>query len=739
MILFSKNIVVLYIGFLLFYWNPPAFASEPLKIQRISEAITIDGQLTEPLWRKISPLPVIMHQPVFGNEPTQKTDIFIAYDDRFLYAGAKLYDTEPDKIQATSLRRDGGDASTDWFGIILDTFNDKENGLAFFTTPSGLRLDMSILNDGEGDNMMNESWNTFWDVATEITDEGWFVEMRIPFSSLRFQSDGDSVKMGLISWRWIARSEETIMFPAIPPDYGFAGLFKPSQAKEIIFHAIYPKNPFYITPYLLGGYGKSFELNEDETRYVDEEQFVRELGLDAKFSLASNLTLDFSVNTDFAQVEADDEQINLTRFSLFFPEKRLFFQERSSNFEFNYNDDDRLFYSRRIGIHEGIPVPIYGGARLVGRAGGWDLGLLSMQTAPYEDLTSENFSILRLRKQVINPYSYVGNIVTNKIGTDGSYNTAYGLDGIFRLFDNDYLTMEWAQTFGNEYTNDPLSLDPARIHLQWERRTVRNMSYDLNVDYAGLDYNPEMGFELREDYTRLGGMLRYGWISVESSKILRHRLFTDNFVIYRNRDSSIESIEYELGWFVILKRGHYAIIEGVNSFESVIDSFDLSDDVFIPPGDYRFNQVSCQFSTPNSSLLWLNTQCDIGTFYDGTRFSIILEPNWNIPPHIQLAFSYQFDKIDFDKRKQQLDAHIARLRLIYMYNTNLSISSFIQYNNIARAFISNFRLRYNISEGHDFYIVYDESTNMDRYRESPYLPDINNRTLLLKYLYTFRH
>jgi hypothetical protein len=735
----SKNIYVLYIGFLLFCANPFVFASVPLQIQRINEAITIDGQLSEPVWQKIVPLPVIMHQPVFGNEPTQATDILIAYDDRFLYVGGRLYDTEPDKIQATSLRRDGGDASNDWFGIILDTFNDKENGLAFFTTPSGLRLDMTILNDGEGDNMMNESWNTFWDVATRITNDGWFVEMRIPFSSLRFQSDGDSVKMGLISWRWIARSEETIMYPAIPPDFGFAGLFKPSQAKEVLFHNIYPKNPFYFTPYLLGGFGKSFELNEDETQYIGEEQLARELGLDAKFSLASNMTLDLSVNTDFAQVEADDEQINLTRFSLFFPEKRLFFQERSSNFEFNFNEDDRLFYSRRIGIHDGDPVPIYGGARLVGRAGGWDLGLLSMQTAPYEDLTSENFSVLRLRKQVINPYSYVGNIITNKIGTDGSYNTTYGLDGIFRLFGNDYLALNWAQTFGNDFENNPVSLDPARMRLQWERRTVKNISYDLGFDYAGLDYNPEMGFELREDYTSLTGIVRYGWIPGESSKILRHRLFLDNFVVYRNRDRSIESIQYDLGWFVLLKRGHYAIIDGENSYESVIDSFNLSDDVFIPPGEYRFNQLSCQFVTPTGRLIWLDTQFDIGTFYDGTRFSITLGPYWKIPPHIQLDFSYQFDKIHFDKRKQRLDAHIARLRLIYMFNTKLSVSSFIQYNNIGSAFISNLRLRYNISEGHDFYIVYDEAANLDRFSASPYLPYIKNRTLLLKYLYTFRH
>jgi hypothetical protein len=734
-----KNILLILVLSLLFFCRVIILAAESFHIQRLDGSIKVDGQLIDPAWQKISPLPVIMHAPVFGNEPTEKTEIFIAYDNWYLFVGARLYDTQPEKIQATSLRRDGGDASNDWFGIILDTFNDKENGLAFFTTPAGLRLDMTIMNDGEGDNMMNESWNAFWDVATTVTEEGWFVEMRIPFSSLRFQSDGDRVNMGLISWRWIARTEETIVFPDIPQDYGFAGVFKPSQAQEIVFHGIYPKNPFYITPYLLGGYGKSFELNDEETLYLAKTQYVHEPGLDAKFSLASNLTLDLSLNTDFAQVEADDEQINLTRFSLFFPEKRLFFQERSSNFEFNFDDPNRVFYSRRIGIHEGDAVPIYGGARLVGRIGAWDLGLLSMQTGPYADLTSENFSVVRLRKQVFNPYSYIGNIITNKIGTDGSYNTVYGLDGIFRLFGNDYLTLKWAQTFGNDYENNPFSLNPARMRLQWERRTVKKFSYDLSLNRAGIDYNPEMGFELREDYTQVSSLVRYGWIAGETSKILRHRLFFNSNVVYRNRDSSIESMEYDLGWFVILKRGHMAQFESDYTYESITDTFRLSDDAFIPPGDYRFQQLSCQFTTPSSALIWLDSQCDAGTFYDGSRFSVLLEPYWSIPPHIQLGFSYQFDKIIFDTRKQSLDARIARLRLIYMYNTKLSISGFIQFNNLSRSFVSNFRLRYNHSEGNDFYIVYDEMTNLDRFRVTPYLPSYSNRTLLLKYNYTFKH
>ena len=176
------------------------------------------------------------------------------------------------------------------------------------------------------------------------------------------------------------------------------------------------KKPFYITPYMLGGGERTFSLDETESAYSREDTPTFEAGLDIKYGPTSNLTLDLTLNTDFAQVEADNQQINLTRSSLFFPEKRMFFQERSSIVDFGFGEANRLFYSRRIGIHDGSPVRIYGGARLVGRVGGWDIGMLDMQAAPFEEVSSENFGVFRARRRVFNPYSYVGGIVTSRIG-----------------------------------------------------------------------------------------------------------------------------------------------------------------------------------------------------------------------------------------------------------------------------------------------------------------------------------
>jgi hypothetical protein len=204
-------------------------------ISRLNGPVKLDGLSEEPAWEGIEPLSVVMHSPNFLDEPTERTEILVAYDDDFLYVAGRLYDSEPSKIQCTSKKRDDLKPNNDWFGIVIDTFNDKENALVFFTTPSGLRLDMSVFNDAQGELPINTDWNTYWDVKAERNKKGWFVEMRIPLSSLQFQDKDGSCIMGLISWRWIARKNESVVFPAIPPNWGGFSLFKPSQAQEVVF------------------------------------------------------------------------------------------------------------------------------------------------------------------------------------------------------------------------------------------------------------------------------------------------------------------------------------------------------------------------------------------------------------------------------------------------------------------------------------------------------------------------
>ncbi|MBT4483317.1 MAG: carbohydrate binding family 9 domain-containing protein [Candidatus Latescibacteria bacterium] len=721
--------------------NLESEVTEPIKIPRINSPVTLDGMSDEAAWEGIESLPMVMMQPIFGSEPSERTEILLGYDDDYIYAAGRFHYSDISEIQAASFKRDFWHWSSDFMGILLDTFMDNENGVMFLTTPAGTRTDLNILND-LGDGPMkdaNPSWNTFWDVATVCNDDGWFSEMRLPFSSLRFEENNGQVVMGLTAHRWISRKNESDTFPLIPQKFGTFGTYKPSQTQEILFEGIKRPNPLYITPYVLGGSGQSNDLNEAETAYRRDDEFAHEAGLDVKYGLTNNLTLDVTLNTDFAQVEADDQKINLTRYSLFFPEKRLFFQERSGNFDFSFEDDNRLFYSRRIGLHEGKQVRIYGGARLVGRAGPWDIGFLNMQTERFEELTSENFNVLRLRKQVINPYSYVGGMVTSRIGSNDSWNTAYGIDGIFRLFEDgdDYLTLKWAQSFEDNEKNKPVSLEPSKIYVNWDRRSEKGLGYNLSYSISGDDFNPGIGYERRDNFTRLGDRVQYGWFPGEESKLLNHQAFIEGITFIRNDDSAIESSEIGPGWQFVTKANTYSEIMIKQYQENVTELFSFSDDADVPAGKYTFYGIEGEYYPFRGNPYRIGTTFKAGSFYDGRRITMTLNPRANISAHLQLEGMYQLNRVEFPDRNQKFTGHIGRLRTLAFLNVKHSLIAFIQYNSANDKIITNLRYRYNPREGNDFYLVYDENYNTDREREIPVLPVTSNRTVMLKYSYTF--
>jgi len=251
--------------------------------------------------------------------------------------------------------------------VIIDTFNDRQNAVMFWTNPNGLRTEGTLQNDVVDANTdMSFSWNTFWDAKSEINDHGWSAEVRIPFSSLRFQTQENKTLMGITVTNFRAAKAEWISFPAIPPEVANAA-WKPSNTFIIEFEGLKPEKPLCVTPYATGGIGQVNELNDSETGYVMDSKLKFDAGFDAKYSITNNLTVDLTVNTDFAQVEADDQKINLTRYSLYFPEKRVFFQEKADVFDFSFLGGNNLFYSRRIGLYDGYPVRIYGGVRMTGR------------------------------------------------------------------------------------------------------------------------------------------------------------------------------------------------------------------------------------------------------------------------------------------------------------------------------------------------------------------------------------
>ena len=710
---------------------------DPVKIQRIDSTVILDGLSNEAAWEDIEPFSLTMHRPVYGKGPTEKSRMLIGYDDNYLYAAARFYDSNPEKIYAPYKKRDQLTRASDNLILGFDTFNDNENALMFYVTPTGNRTDAAMAGDAVGKQPNNDHWNTFWDAEAVTNDKGWFAEVRIPISSLKFEEDSDKVIMGMVAGRNLARNSEMDLYPAIPNKWGFWSFAKPSQMQDVYFEDIESKRPLYITPYVLGGLGRSFSLNDPATKYLKEDEMVGDIGLDVKYGLTNNLTLDVTVNTDFAQVEADAQQVNLTRYSLYFPENRRFFQERASTFEFNFGRNNRLFHSRRIGIHQGKEVRIYGGARMVGRIDDWDVGLLNMQTEKTSRLPSENFSVLRLRKKVINSGSYIGAIATSRIGMNNTWNTAYGLDGIFRILEGNELRYNWAQTFDDAANNEFLSLDPARIRLNLKNPSLEGLGYDLDYSRAGKDYQPGIGYERRENFTRFGNEIRYGWKVDEESKLLRHYTFMEGFTYLRNSDGTTESSEAGFGWSFNTKKGYGYELAVKRYAEDVEAAFDLSADTRIPAGRYTFYGLEGSFNTPLAKLTNFRSEMKAGSFYDGRRFSVTMMPTTNISSALELSLMYQWNKIDFPNREQNFSPHLARLRTLLTFDTEHSISAFIQYNSLTNKIYTNIRYRFNPRQGNDLYIVYNDGLNTSRYRQVPALPVSSRRTVMLKYTYTF--
>lgn len=733
----------------------------PVIIERITSDVDFNGVPDEEFWQSAAPLQMTMHSPVFGKQPTEKSDIRIVYDEKFLYIGAWLYYDDPSMMQSVSYKRDYMGMGSDWLGIFLDTYNDKENSQMFFTTPDGLRFDAGIQKDAvparPDQESMNLSWNTFWDVLTKKDDYGWSAEIRIPLSSLRFQEVNGEVKMGLTVERWIPAKNETDVFPAIPPDWGEISVMKPSQAQEIVFRDITPDKPLYVAPYVLAGFESSFGLNNDESEYMKSKDPDLEAGLDIKYGITKTLVMDVTVNTDFAQVEADDQQINLTRFSMYFPEKRTFFLERASVFDFSLGGNSNLFYSRRIGLLDDYDdsqddedprtVRIYGGARVTGRMNKWDVGFLDMQTAPLavkmsdgssaNMVPSENFGAVRFRRQIINENTYVGAMATSRLGTDGSYNLAYGLDGIFKVFGNDYFEFRWTQTFEDEIKNNSIK-EPTLLMATWERRSRKGLAYNLGYTQSGIHFNPGIGFEMMDDYSIIRGGLSYGWISPEKSWIYSHGPSTR--VMYRNYidDGTFMNLTSFTGWEFQTKSKWIGSLELVYNEDRLRDSLEISSDkLYIVPGRYEALSFRGNLSTPMSNPFYLDFLTEAGQFYDGTRLSMRFQPVWNISKHFELGGSYNFDRVKVKGRNLSMTNHIIGIKALYMFDTKLSVNAFIQYNTDCDGIITNFRIRYNPGEGNDLYLVFNEDRNTDLYREMPVLPVYNSRAVMIKYTYTF--
>ena len=672
-------------------------ANKEIKPLLTREAIEIDGHLNEEAWSQTQMIDDFTQQsPDEGQPTTERTEVRMLYDAEKLYIGFECHDSQPDRIVANEMRRDGQLWQNDNVYIMLDTYGDKRQCFFFRTNALGALSDTAVTDGGEN---LNGSWDCIWEAAGRQHEKGWTVEIAIPFNQLRFKKN-DSMVWGVNFGRNIARLNQTTQWIQVPRSQSWPGTYHPIyQGKLTGLQGIVSPSYFDVKPYLLGGLARNLE-DGDWQRTTE-----RDLGLDMKYGMTSNLTLDLTLNTDFAQVEADQEEVNLTRFSLYFPERRDFFLEGSGLFAFgagigNFGPPPlSVFYSRSIGIEDEREVRLLGGGKLTGKVGAYSVGALNMTTAASGEIPMTNFSVLRMQRDILSD-STVGFILTNRQSNFGSdYHRNGGIDLFFRPHD------QWrmrAMTVGS------WSPDPEERDMAWYlSNNWRNKYFRVNASYLdiGPQFTSEMGFMHRRDIRSL--MLntnyevqvnRYGIRDVGAGFAGGYLLDHDNTTIGWDIGISADMIRYS--------------DDGLNLdfrrfFDRVDESFSIND-AEIPAGDYEMNQVSLRGFTESSRPFSVFARMDYGDYFHGNRVGVSLDSQWRMTYQLAIETRYQRNWINLPEI-DLFTTNVVGTRISYALNTRFFTKLYAQWNDSAERVSANFLLNYIYRPGSDFYLVYDQA------------------------------
>ena len=681
-----------------------------MSAERISEEIKVDGVLDEPIWQSVEPIRQLYQiQPDQGEPATEQSEIRILYDDKKLYFGFIFYDSEMDKVVANDMRRDSsGLRSNDYGFLLLDTYNDRRNAVFFRFTPVGGMEDTAVSNSGGS---LNTSWDIVWECRCRINEDNWTVEIAIPFSQLRFERS-DVMNWGLNFGREIARKREIAAWNEAPKTYGGLAKYRTAYFGTLEgLEGITPSRHLELLPYVLPR--ASYESS------IEETEGVFDAGLDLKYGVTPNLTADLTFNTDFAQVEADQEQVNLTRFSLFFPEQRPFFLEGASIFDvgiprpsFRRPPPVLLFYSRQIGLAKGRAIPILVGGKMTGKIGPYGIGILNVLTnrfeddetaAPEADMFSEprtNYSVIRVNRDIL-AGSTVGGIFVNKQDAD-AYNRTAGLDFSFRPTREINIDGLWSRTFEADVSGNSNAFF---IGGDWRTNLFR-----LNSSYTdiGENFNPGVGFvqrtEERPDIRRFRGGGSYTpWPGVFG---IREIQIGPEIDIVLSHENELETQEITFDTQFDFETGDDIGFEVKNTTEHLDIGFDLQGEE-IPAGDYNF--TSFQFSTRTSSarMIGARMQVEFGEFYSGTRRGFSIDATARPNAKLSIEPFIEFNRITLPN--EEFDANAFGGRVSYSFSTTLFTKLFTQWSTDRDVLSANFLLNYIYRPGSDLYIVFDQN------------------------------
>lgn len=689
----------------------PEMAPRPeVQAVRTHEPIVIDGRMDEEAWASAIPVGhFVQGVPDLGMPASQPTVVRILYDDTHLYLGVVNYDSEMDRLMIAGLEHDFSPGAGDLFAVSIDPFLDRRNSFLFFVNPGGAIRDEQTFNDSRN---VSVAWEGPIRAQVAHTDSAWVVEMAIPFSTLRFDANRPVQDWGINFLRRVRRSNES-------------SYWSPLSRREVIhrmsragtmtgLEGIRSGRNLTVKPFALAADSRGRAVPDDAAGSRADA------GVDLKYGITPGLTMDLTYRTDFAQAELDQEQVNLTRFSLFFPERREFFIENAGVFQFgdqnerNYRmgaslRDFTLFHSRRIGLTPGgEPIPILGGGRVTGRAGDFEVGVLNMQTEAYGDLPAENFSVARVKRNVMGN-SDIGVLVVNRQGTgrlgEGSYNRSWGADANLRLLGNLVITSYLAGTAGSEPGSSGVAW---RAGAAWRDRFWNTSAFVRRVDE---DFDPGVGFVRRRN-----ALHRYATVGIhhqpEGSWLQELAPYVEVDHI-SNLAGVLETRIVSGGVDLSVRSGESFSLTVNDRFERLANPFAIASGVVIQPGEYGFRDASVSVQSSSSRNLNGRVQVGHGEFWSGTRTSFSTRASWR--PRYDLLTEVSMERNQIELPEGDFRADVARGALRYAWSTRLSGSAFLQYNRQTEQWISNARLNFRHAPMSDVFLIFTDRrrTGMD--------------------------
>ena len=682
----------------------------------VQEAPRVDGHLDETFWQDIAPVTdFIQVWPDDGAPETERTEVRIAYDRDNLYFAFSCYDANPELIRAKNLERGGRNDRDDHVYIGLDTYQDGRNAYLFEMNALGTQDDATITD--EGLTIDSFSWDAVFRSETVINEQGWFMEVAIPFRQLRFP-EGDDLSFGLMLSRMVNRKNERGMWPAIGLEYGnsFTVLAAVSQYGTLRgLRNVRRGRNIEIKPYVITGAQRSRpDLAVEDT----ESEFTRDLGVDFKYGISSNLTLDLTVNTDFAQVESDNVQLNLSRFSLFFPEKREFFLERSGLFEHGNPGSTQTFFSRRIGLED----QILAGARLTGQLGPVSGGVLNIETGEgMGDLLgsgSANNTVARVRTTPL-PRATVGAILTN-LQQDTTYNRALGVDAQVRFWSSSQFNAWVTNVWDSDST-----LNDAAGHV---RLRLQNDLYGAQATFTsvGENYAPALGFVRRRNMRQYTGRLSYSpLVEWAALPMIRRLDIQGDYDYIEGQDGEKQSTEVQVQARAEFDRRDRVEVEYQRQFERLEDSFFIRSDAEIPAADYTFSRVRLSGETDSSRRLYGSGRVSTGAFFHGDRTDFGGSVGFRQSRHLSLEGSINHSIIDLPIENGSFDATTVSLSILAAVSRKLFARSLIQYDNFSRDLQANIRVDWIHTPGSDLFVVFNTGYHFTDGNDVLFDPNLN--------------